>query len=622
MHLMNERVQKYIHQLHSGHPITKSSIQQQFASLDSETRRMEDVVRRLELAKEKATSGGWARRFGAVFQLMFIGGIVYFLFFRGGGAGMPGLGELTEDVFDESILNGESDDEEEDEGFKFLGLTFGKSKKRQRKAKRKVTTFKDVKGNDDSKEELRDIVRFLQDPEYFADFGVDMPKGVLMTGPPGCGKTLLARALAGEAGVPFLSANGSSFDQMFVGLGAQRIRKMFARARELAPCIVFIDEIDALGMRRDTPTNYSRNTLNQLLGELDGFATGDGVIVIGATNMSDKLDPALVRPGRFDRKVNVGYPEKKTRRLIIKLNLKGKKVHKNIDVEKLAHDTWGMSGADLKNMVNRAALEAVKDNSPCVMQKHLELSRDIILMGRENKSMLPSLKTKKCTAYHEAGHAMVALFTAGANTIYKATVTPRGQALGMVTYTHKDEHQVTREELMTRIDLAMGGTAAEELIFGADQVSSGATSDLQSATDTATRMVTQYGMNATIGKVYYTQDQLNKCSPEMHDKIQAEVKKTLDASYQRAKTLLSELAHEHKLLAEALLERETLTRKEIKDLLDYKNVAPRYLKSYNVLEDEDYYPKPEPPKKKKGKKARSRKVQRSEQGLGLPVEPA
>jgi ATP-dependent metalloprotease len=376
-------------------------------------------------------------------------------------------------------------------------------------------TFNDVMGNMDAKEELADLVDYLRNPAKYEEMGIKLPKGILLAvrhthrnkkmntymlmyaclnvqthtqcmhvhiyihmhvhihihtqGPPGTGKTLLARALAGEAEVPFISVNGSSFVQMFAGLGAQRVRKLFARARELSPCIIFIDEIDALGTRRDQPQNYSRQTLNQLLGEMDGFSGTSGVIVVGATNLAHTLDPALVRPGRFDRTVEVTVPDRKVRKQIIQHYLRDK-MHQDVDLDLIAANTTGFTGAEIFNLVNRAGIEAVKGGEKLIRNQALIEAHETIVMGRASKDMQVTPQTRKIVAYHEAGHAMVSLYTSGSNPIYKATILPRGQALGFVAHTREDEHLLSKESMMAHLDVCMGGRAAEEIIFGERQI--------------------------------------------------------------------------------------------------------------------------------------------------------
>lgn len=424
-------------------------------------------------------------------------------------------------------------------------------------------SFSDVMGNDDAKEELSDLVDYLRNPQKYQQMDLKIPKGILLAGPPGTGKTLLARALAGEAEVPFINVNGSSFVQMFAGLGAQRVRRLFARAKELSPCIIFIDEIDALGTRRDQPQNYSRQTLNQLLGEMDGFASTSGVIVVGATNLAHTLDAALVRPGRFDRSVEITVPDKRIRKQIIEHYLKDNA--EDVDVELMAANTTGFTGAELFNMVNRAGIEAVKHGKKKISQLMLIEAQETMVMGRASKDKVMTENTKNIVAYHEAGHALVALYTKSANPIYKATILPRGSALGFVAHNRKDEHLLSKESMLAHLDVCMGGRAAEELIFGPTQVTQGASSDFQQATSMARNMVAKYGMSDAIGKVFM-EDAAEKKDPV----VGKEVKKLTDDSYSRAMLLLKGKSVQHKLLADALLKDETLSVEQIKAVVGWK----------------------------------------------------
>eukprot|EP01126_Amoeba_proteus_P029529 TRINITY_DN2912_c0_g1_i8.p1 TRINITY_DN2912_c0_g1~~TRINITY_DN2912_c0_g1_i8.p1 ORF type:complete len:582 (-),score=152.47 TRINITY_DN2912_c0_g1_i8:600-2345(-) len=427
-------------------------------------------------------------------------------------------------------------------------------------------SFKDVKGNHEAKEELKDLVAYLKDPKKFAN--VKVPKGVLMAGPPGTGKTLLARALAGETQVPFLLASGSEFEEVFVCLGARRMRKLFEEARAKAPCIIFIDEIDAIGSRREMFQTYHNLSLNQLLVELDGFTSRDGIILIGATNMPDKLDEALVRPGRFDRKVFLSYPEPEERQEILEYYLSKHKIASDVSLRVLSQQTAGMSGADLENMVNWAALEAIKSDKPDLTMELLEKALFNIAMGREKKSTLLSDNIKKITAYHEGGHALVALKAKGAPEIRKATLMPRGNALGMVNYLPSEEKMETKLQLMGRMQMAMGGRAAEELIFGKDNVTTGASSDFKGATRIAYQMVTKLGMSPVIGHLsvpspptYYRDVEPLELADAKT--IDCEVSKLVEESYESAKGILQEYNKELHLLAEALLKYETLDKEEI-----------------------------------------------------------
>jgi len=444
------------------------------------------------------------------------------------------------------------------------------NKQKSRQRKQKKITFANVCGCDEAKTDLQDIVYYLKNPEEFREMGVKLPKGVLLEGSPGTGKTLMARALAGEAGVPFLSTNGSAFDQIFVGVGVMRVRNLFERAKELAPCIVFIDEIDAIGSSRGgaSMSPHASDSLNALLVEMDGFEENSGVIVIAATNMVQKLDHALIRAGRFDRTIRVALPDRKDRKAIIEMYLKDKG-DDTVDVNVLVSDLAGFSGADLANIVNLGGIEAVKEKKSKISMLHLVEAKETVAMGRARKSLVVPRKEKELTAYHEGGHAVVALFTAGANPIYKATLMPRGPALGMVTFTNEDEFSKTREALLAQLDVAMGGRAAEELIFGQAQVTTGAGSDFNQATQLATRMVTQFGMSDKVGKMYYEARDIEKLSPELQNLINSEVKTLLDESYERAKSTLIKHGDKLEILAQALLKEETLTVDQIKLRLGY-----------------------------------------------------
>ncbi|KFM24914.1 ATP-dependent zinc metalloprotease FTSH 11, chloroplastic/mitochondrial [Auxenochlorella protothecoides] len=431
-------------------------------------------------------------------------------------------------------------------------------------AETSVKSFEDVKGCDEALTELQEIVTYLKTPEKFTRLGGKLPKGVLLTGPPGTGKTLLARAVAGEAGVPFFYKAGSEFDEMFVGVGSRRVRNLFAAAKAKSPCIVFIDEVDAVGGKR---TNWeasggSRKTLNQLLTEMDGFEENSGVVVMAATNLPETLDPALTRPGRFDRQVAVPLPDVHGRRAILDLYFKGKPLAADVDSDSLARRTPGFSGAQLSNLVNEAALLAARTGRDCVDAGLLDEARDKILMGSP-RALSQTLEARRLTAYHESGHALVALFTPGARPIHKATIIPRGHALGMVSQLpDRDEYSTTKQQLLAQIDVCMGGKAAEELIFGEEFVTTGATSDLSAATRTARHMVEDCGMSARIGPLSLS----DKLGSETRKVADAEVSDILKASYERVRGLLT--AHQAGLhaLAASLLEQETLTQSQIKEV--------------------------------------------------------
>lgn len=373
----------------------------------------------------------------------------------------------------------------------------------------------------------------------------------------------------GEAGVPFLATNGASFDEIFVGVGVMRVRKLFQRAKERAPCIVFIDEIDAIAnTRMQMGTAHSSDSLNALLSEMDGFEQNSGVIVIAATNMPERLDPALIRPGRFDRKVHLSLPDKKARKDIVNLYL-GSRGSRDINIELLVSDISGFSGAELESMVNLASIEAVKEGLKEVSMAHLIEAKEVISMGRARRSLELPLATKKCTAYHEGGHALVSLYTKGSKPIYKATILPRGQALGFVASANADEYMTTKEALLAQLDVCMGGRAAEELFNGPKHVTTGASSDFNQATHIATAMVCMYGMSPVIGKIFYKAEDVVNLSPELQNNINSEVRRLLDESFFRAKNILIEHRKDLDLLAGELLLKETLSGDDIRGLLKW-----------------------------------------------------
>ena len=458
-------------------------------------------------------------------------------------------------------------------GGKAMG--FGKSKAKLLSETNIKYTFKDVAGIDEAKEELVEIVDFLRDPSKFQRLGGKIPKGCLLVGPPGTGKTLLAKAIAGEANVPFFSISGSDFVEMFVGVGASRVRDMFEQGKRNAPCIIFIDEIDAVGRHRGVGigggNDEREQTLNQMLVEMDGFESNEGVIIIAATNRPDVLDPALLRPGRFDRQITVSNPDINGREKILKVHLEKIKYSPSVDARIIARGTPGFSGADLANLVNESALLAARKNKKVVEMVDLEEAKDKVMMGPERRSMVMGDEEKRITAYHEAGHALVSLYLVDADPIHKATIIPRGSALGMVMrLPEKDRISVTRAQMKALIAVCMGGRVAEELIFGYDKVTSGAYSDIQSATSQARAMVIHVGLSDRVGPVYYgpsNQGLKADISEETAKIIDAEVKAIVEEGQNTAKKICVDHADELELLAQALLERETLSGDDINILL-------------------------------------------------------
>ena len=462
-------------------------------------------------------------------------------------------------------------------GGKGGAMGFGKSKAKLLTEKHGRVTFDDVAGIDEAKEELEEIVEFLRNPQKFSRLGGKIPKGALLVGPPGTGKTLLARAIAGEAGVPFFTISGSDFVEMFVGVGASRVRDMFEQAKKNAPCIVFIDEIDAVGRSRGAGygggNDEREQTLNQLLVEMDGFESNEGIIIIAATNRPDVLDPALLRPGRFDRQIQVPNPDIKGREKILQVHARKVPLGPDVDLRIIARGTPGFSGADLANLVNEAALMAARVGRRFVTMEDFEMAKDKVMMGPERRSMVMSEDEKKLTAYHEAGHAIVGMNVPQHDPIHKATIIPRGRALGLVmSLPERDQLSVTRAKYESMIAMAMGGKVAEELTFGPENVTSGASSDIKQATRIARAMVTQFGMSDKLGNIDYANEEQSflgsfsqgvQISPETQKMIDAEVRRLVDEGYETARRILTEKAEEHKRLAEGLLEYETLTGTEI-----------------------------------------------------------
>lgn len=461
-------------------------------------------------------------------------------------------------------------------------LSFGKSRARLIENNKKVT-FQDVAGADESKQELEEIIDFLKDPMKFQRLGGKIPKGVLLVGPPGTGKTLLAKAVAGEADVPFFSISGSDFVEMFVGVGASRVRDMFEQAKKNAPCILFIDEIDAVGRHRGAGlgggNDEREQTLNQLLVEMDGFEPNENVILIAATNRPDVLDPALLRPGRFDRQVVVSNPDIKGREEILKVHVRKVPLAKDVNLSVIARGTPGFSGADLANLVNEAALLAARRNKRKVTAQDFDNAKDKVLMGNERKSMAMDEEEKKLTAYHEAGHAICSLHVSETDPIHKATIIPRGRALGMVQQLpEKDQYSYTRAKMLSRLIICMGGRASEELKFGYDKVTSGASADISSATNLARSMVTEWGMSDLLGPVLYAENssevflgrsvtQNKNMSEETARLVDAEIKRLLTEAHEQAKEILKKYDKELEALAQALMEYETLSGDEIKDVI-------------------------------------------------------
>ena len=461
-------------------------------------------------------------------------------------------------------------------------MSFGKSRAKMLTENTKRVTFDDVAGVQSAKEDLREVVEFLQDPSRFTRLGARIPTGALLIGPPGTGKTLLARAVAGEAGVPFFTISGSDFVEMFVGVGASRVRDMFADARKNAPCIIFIDEIDAVGRHRGVGTSGGHEereqTLNQLLVEMDGFEGDEGIIIIAATNRPDVLDKALLRPGRFDRQIEVPYPDIQGREKILEVHMKGKPIVADLDVKYIARGTPGFSGADLMNLVNEAALLSARRNKLKITMREFEDARDKVMMGAERRTLAMTDEEKEMTAYHEAGHAIVGLNMPGSLPIHKATIIPRGRALGMVQYMpERDQISQSRQEMIARMAMAMGGRAAEEIHFGYDKVSSGASSDIEQVTRIATAMVTEWGLSDAVGPIAYKDtDQQSfhpgigrgsSISPETASLIESEIKRFITEAHETATKILKKKKKNWVALAEALLEYETLSGDEITVLL-------------------------------------------------------
>ena len=474
-------------------------------------------------------------------------------------------------------------------------LGFGRSKAKMLNEKTGKITFKDVAGIDESKNELEEVIEFLKDPSKFQRLGGKIPKGVLLIGPPGCGKTLLARAVAGEAGVPFFTISGSDFVEMFVGVGASRVRDMFEQGKKNAPCIIFIDEIDAVGRHRGAGlgggNDEREQTLNQLLVEMDGFESNEGVIIVAATNRPDVLDPALLRPGRFDRQVVVPNPDILGREQILKVHLRKVPLAPNVDPKIIARGTPGFSGADLANLVNEGALLAARRNKRFVTMQEMEDAKDKVLMGIERKSMVMKDEEKKLTAYHEAGHAIVAIHSKESDPVHKATIIPRGRALGMVMrLPESDRISMSKIKLKADLAVAMGGRIAEEIIFGPSKVTTGASSDISMATNIARKMVTEWGMSDKLGPLAYGENeqeiflghsvtQKKNISEGTAQEIDKEIRKIVDEAYKKARSIIKKNINQLHKLAKGLLHYETLTGDEIKDIIKGKKIKKSNIKN-------------------------------------------
>ncbi|MCO4786555.1 MAG: ATP-dependent zinc metalloprotease FtsH [Marinomonas atlantica] len=466
-------------------------------------------------------------------------------------------------------------------------MSFGKSKARLLPEDQIKTTFADVAGCDEAKEDVEELVDFLREPGKFQRLGGKIPRGILMCGPPGTGKTLLAKAIAGEAKVPFFTISGSDFVEMFVGVGASRVRDMFEQAKKHAPCIIFIDEIDAVGRNRGSGmgggNDEREQTLNQLLVEMDGFEGNEGIIVIAATNRPDVLDPALLRPGRFDRQVTVGLPDIRGREQILKVHLRKVPVADDVEPKNIARGTPGFSGADLANLINEAALFAARSNRRLVNMELLELAKDKILMGAERKSMVMKEEEKRNTAYHEAGHAIVGYLMPEHDPVYKVTIIPRGRALGVTMYLpEEDKYSLSKRGIESQICSLYGGRIAEEMIHGFDGVSTGASNDIERASSLARNMVTKWGLSEELGAFAYEEDDQqsmtgsknNYFSPETGKKLDSEVRGIIDRCYQKSTQILEENREKLEVMADALMVYETIDANQIKEIMDGKKPSP------------------------------------------------
>jgi cell division protease FtsH len=470
-------------------------------------------------------------------------------------------------------------------------FSFGKSKAKLLSGDTPKVTFADVAGADEAKVELREIIEFLKDPAKFTKLGGRLPKGALLVGPPGTGKTLLARAVAGEAGRPFFSMSGSDFVEMFVGVGASRVRDLFEQGKASAPCIIFIDEIDAVGRHRGAGLGGGHDereqTLNQLLVEMDGFESNDGVILIAATNRPDVLDPALLRPGRFDRQIVVDAPDLRGREGILKVHVRNKPLAEDVDIHRLARGTPGMAGADLANLVNEAALLAARNNHDKIYMVDFENAKDRVMLGAERKSLVMREEERRLTAYHEGGHAVCAIHVKGNDPLHKVTIVPRGRALGLAfTLPEDDRVSITREQLEAKLVMAYGGRVAEEIIFGRDRVTTGASSDIQYATGLARRYVSQWGLSDAIGPILVGDNEQEvflgreltsrrQVSERTAQQVDDEVARVINEAYNRATETLTKHRDLLDQIAAALLERETLTREDIAILEKGEQLPPR-----------------------------------------------
>lgn len=468
-------------------------------------------------------------------------------------------------------------------------MNFGKSRARRYDEDNIKITFKDVAGADEAKQELEEVVEFLKHPKKYNDLGAKIPKGVLLYGPPGTGKTLLAKAVAGEAGVPFFSISGSDFVEMFVGVGASRVRDLFEQAKKSAPCIVFIDEIDAVGRQRGAGLGGGHDereqTLNQLLVEMDGFGANEGIIMIAATNRPDILDPALLRPGRFDRQIVVDRPDIKGRQEILKVHVKGKPISPEVELGVIARRTPGFTGADLSNLVNEAALMAARKNKNKIDMPEMEEAAERVIMGPERRSRVISDKEKRLTAYHEGGHTLVGMLLDNTDPVHKVTIIPRGRAGGYtLSLPKEDRYYATRSEMLDELKVLLGGRVAEALVL--KEISSGASNDLQRATSLARQMICEYGMSPELGPMTFghRQDQVflgrdigrdKDYSEEVAAKIDKEIRKFIDEAYQKTESLLNENMDKLHLIADALIERETLEGEEIDQLMKYGKILSK-----------------------------------------------